>query len=121
MDDFIGVIFGLAAGLLFVLAGFPLMRRMIGPNRWYGYRSRSTLRDEHVWYAVNAQTGKQLTMLGGLLIICGVFGLSALHDPRQQEMLAVTCIAVIILALGYSLLSGWRASRTVTVPGRETT
>jgi hypothetical protein len=111
MDGYIGVVFGLAIGALFVLIGIPLARKAIAPNRWYGFRIRATLENEAIWYAVNAQTGRHLAFIGALLIFCGLIGLGALNDPRQQEMLVATCLVIMVLGLGYSMAAGYRTAR----------
>jgi len=57
-DLFVGI------ALLSIAVGLPLADRRIPPNRWYGVRIRSTFADEHIWYEVNAQAGRDFTLLG---------------------------------------------------------
>jgi hypothetical protein len=111
MEGFIGVAMALTAGLLLMLVGIPLASRAIGPNRWYGYRIRATLENERIWYAVNAQTGRHLVFIGALLVFCGLVGLGALNDPRQQEMLVAICVVILALGLGYSIVAGYQTAR----------
>jgi UDP-N-acetylmuramyl pentapeptide phosphotransferase/UDP-N-acetylglucosamine-1-phosphate transferase len=47
--------------IIFLVVSIPLVLGWIPKNRFYGVRTRKTLADEHVWFAVNR--------LGGLLII----------------------------------------------------
>ena len=51
--------FGAGAIVLIALAG-PLLLRRIPPNGLYGFRTPSTLRDERLWYEVNAKTAVDL-------------------------------------------------------------
>ncbi len=113
MDGHIGVLFGVSSGMLLLALGIPLMRGMVGPNRWYGYRNRATTGEERLWYAVNAATGTHLMITGGIVLGCGLFGLLARNDPRQQQKLIAICISIITVGIGYSILIGWRLSLTI--------
>lgn len=48
------------SGLLLLGLSIPLMLRRVKPNWWYGFRTRKTLGDEHIWYDSNAYAGKWL-------------------------------------------------------------
>jgi len=111
VDGYIGATFGLGVGTLFIVLGAPLARRAIGPNRWYGYRLRITLENDDAWYAVKAQTGRHLVIIGAILIGCGVAGLAALHDPRQQLMLVIICLVITMLGLGNAVVDGYRTAK----------
>ncbi len=58
-----------AIGVLLVALGLPLSRQRVRRNHWYGLRVPSTLADEEVWYAANAATGRELSMLGAAIIV----------------------------------------------------
>src|SRR3954468_11240086 len=45
---------------MLALIAIPLAFRWIGPNRWYGFRTRQTLSDREVWYSANAFAGRVL-------------------------------------------------------------
>ena len=47
----------LACQALFALIALPLALRKVKPNPVYGFRTRSTLGDEALWYEVNARFG----------------------------------------------------------------
>ncbi|MGE5299493.1 MAG: SdpI family protein [Acidobacteriota bacterium] len=51
----------LVPAVIFVLISVPLVLGMVPRNRFYGIRTKKTLSDDRVWYAVNK--------LGGRLII----------------------------------------------------
>ena len=53
-----------AAGLLLIALSLPLIWGKVGPNLWYGFRVRRTLRDPAVWYPANAFAGKCLLYVG---------------------------------------------------------
>lgn len=53
-----------AVGALFVGLALPLLRRRVPPNALYGLRVPATFADEWVWYEANAQSGRDLLVLG---------------------------------------------------------
>ena len=57
-----------AIAVLSIVVGLPMADRRIPPNRWYGVRVRATFADEHIWYEVNAQAGRELALLGLLCL-----------------------------------------------------
>ena len=52
------------SGLLFALLGFPLYRRWVRPNSFYGFRTKKTLRDRETWYEVNRTGGLWFALTG---------------------------------------------------------
>jgi hypothetical protein len=59
-------------GILSIATGLPLADRRIPRNRWYGVRIRETFGDEQIWYEVNALAGRDLTVLGVLLVLAAL-------------------------------------------------
>jgi len=55
--------------ILVAVLGVPLMLDWIPPNRFYGFRTPSTLASPQIWYDVNRATGVAL-------LIAGVLGLA---------------------------------------------
>jgi uncharacterized membrane protein len=84
-----------AAGLLLVALSLPLIWGKVGPNPWYGFRVRRTLRDPAVWYPANAFAGKCLLYVG--LAIAVIAALLALVPGIDVEAYAT---AVAVVALG---------------------
>lgn len=64
-------------GILFVALAIPMITRRLRPNWWYGVRTLRTLRDERVWYAVNARSGWGLLVYGSVLALSAPFAASA--------------------------------------------
>ncbi|AOJ68796.1 MULTISPECIES: SdpI family protein [Burkholderia] len=50
----------LLVSALFFLLAIPLAAKRVGPNRFYGVRTRATLRDPALWYRRNAIFGVAL-------------------------------------------------------------
>ena len=57
-----------AIGPRLLVLSVPLMLRWVPRNRLYGFRVPATLRDDEVWYAINASTGRQTVGLGCLMV-----------------------------------------------------
>ena len=52
--------------------GIPLWVAMVKPNRIYGIATAATLSDESLWYAANRAAGRDLVMVGALMLVLSV-------------------------------------------------
>jgi uncharacterized membrane protein len=75
-------------GLLFIVLARPLIRRRVPPNGLYGVRIPATLADESVWYAVNAQSGRDLRLLGAVVVVLAL-AVWALGWPVSRQLLVL--------------------------------
>jgi uncharacterized membrane protein len=92
-------------GLLLVALGYPLARRRVRPNRWYGLRVPATFASERVWFEANAVAGRDLMLLGSAVGIAGlVLPLAGLRD----NLVAVGCTAILAVGLLAAALRGLR-------------
>ncbi len=73
MSSPLPLVFGLSA-LLLIGVSVPLVLRKVRPNRWYGFRTPATLKDERLWYEVNARTGMDMLGVGA-----GLLGITLAH------------------------------------------
>ena len=80
---------------LFIILGAPLARNMVGPNRWYGFRTPETLASSEVWYRVNALGGKAL-IGAGIASLVGV----ALHGALWSGESETGGRSAILIPLG---------------------
>lgn len=108
MENWIGVAVSIGSGLIFAIVGLPLARGAVAPNTLYGYRTRATLRNQELWYTVNALSGKHLVVTGAMLIALGVIGLGALNDPDQQKGIVLAALVIMFLGITYTLVRGWQ-------------
>ncbi len=60
------------SGLVLIGLAIPLMQRRVKPNYWYGFRTRRTLSDPHIWYAVNEHAGKRLLISGVITVVAAM-------------------------------------------------
>lgn len=89
-------------GAVFIVAGIPLILRLVPPNHVYGFRlSKKVFRPE-VWYPVNALGGWMLAALGTVLL---GLGLVLPLIPIESELLktnlvaGVAFIGVVVMAI----------------------
>ena len=102
MSKLIFLIELLVASAILVGISLPLIFGWIGPNRWYGFRTRRTLADPRVWHAANAESGKRLAA-AGLTIAIGAVAFYFI--PKWQILhYAVAMLAVTVFALGWAML-----------------
>jgi arginine exporter protein ArgO len=90
------VVYTMTAALFIGLA-LPLIWEAVPPNRWYGFRTRRTLSEPAVWYAVNRVTGWWLLATGVLMAVvaCGTYGLALPVDQAAWINQSV-CLAGLI-------------------------
>ncbi len=84
-------------GLLFIALSIPLAQRRIGPNRWYGFRTRKTLGSSEIWYPANAYAGRLLCNAG--FKICLTALLFAVIPGMNVGTYTIVQTAVILLLL----------------------
>lgn len=96
-------------GLLNIVVGWPLARRRIPPNLWYGLRVRTTLRNPEAWYAGNAECGRGLVRLGVVLLAL------ALALPLLPGLpgvgYALICGAIMVIGSSAAIIRGLGAAR----------
>jgi hypothetical protein len=84
-----------------LMLSLPLIRRWVGPNRWYGLRTARTLADPKLWYDANAVAGERLAA-AALTMLAGAIGFYFV--PRWRvEHYATANLAVTTLALVYAI------------------
>jgi uncharacterized membrane protein len=95
-----------ALGALLIALGIPLARRKVRPNPLYGLRIPATFADEHVWYEANALAGRDLIVLGAVLVGTGLL-LPVLVRFVGVGPMAV-CAAILLGGSIVGLIRGWR-------------
>jgi uncharacterized membrane protein len=95
-------------GLLLALLGWPLATRRIGPNPWYGLRVPATFADREVWYEANAIAGRDLLVLGIVVMLVSLLlpRLFSLPEPIYGGV----CAALLGVGALMMTVRGWRAA-----------
>lgn len=96
-------------GILFIALGIPLFRGRVPPNSWYGFRTRKTLSDEKIWYAVNRVAGKDMILAGAVVIVSSSILLLFAGRISLARATAVLVMATLLsvtwmVVHGYSVL-----------------
>ena len=88
-------------GLLLMLVARPMIKRRIGPNHFYGFRTPKTLSSPDIWYPANEFSGRRLfaagaviTLFSLLLAPLNLFG-SAGQGIYSGIMVAIMLVSVI--------------------------
>lgn len=68
-DQQLNFVLHLGVALLMIGVGFPLWRRMVPPNRWYGFRTPATCSDTRLWYPCNRVAGIWLMLTGAAMAV----------------------------------------------------
>jgi SdpI/YfhL protein family len=99
-------------GLVSLLLGWPLARRRVPPNRWYGVRLRATLSSPVVWYEANAVCGDDLVRLGLVLLVIAL-ALSFVRGLPDLGYVSI-CMAVFVVGSTRATVRGIRVARRLT-------
>lgn len=94
------VAYSLCAGL--ALLAIPLALRLVGPNRWYGFRTPATLSDRSVWFAANAFAGR------ALLIAAIASGALLWSAPAWFDFGVFTNLAALVVPTIVATLASFR-------------
>ncbi len=93
-------------GLLSIVTGLPLARRRVPPNRWYGIRLPATFADEYVWYETNAAGGRDLMVLG--IIVVGVAVIPPQLATLSAAQYAGLSAGVFVVGSSAMVVRAWR-------------
>jgi uncharacterized membrane protein len=89
----------IGSGLLAAL-GLPLQRGWVPPNRWYGFRTKRTLSDREIWYAVNRVTGFWLLATGAATAAS-----ATIAHFQEIDLLIAACINAATYGVGLLLMA----------------
>jgi uncharacterized membrane protein len=96
----------IGAGLLLIAISIPLIQRRVKPNPWYGFRTPTTLKNETIWYEVNAHSGKRLLLAGIVVVIAAL--VFALIPNLTIDVYAILVALVLGVSITIGLLQSFR-------------
>jgi hypothetical protein len=85
-----------ALGPILVLVSIPLLFRWVPRNRLYGFRTAATLRDEAIWYEVNAWFARYALLLGAAMIALEFVLPLSLRTPVLWTLGAAGILTIIV-------------------------
>lgn len=88
------------AGIMVLTVSWPLIKRRIRMNAFYGFRIDAAFESEQRWYDINAYGGRMFFRWGLVIIITGLLGISLL-----QKLLFTYAFASLVVILGGLLIS----------------
>jgi uncharacterized membrane protein len=105
-----------ALGPALILLSIPLMLRLVPPNRIYGFRVPSTLRNRSVWYDANARAGWQMSLMGLVMVLLELL----LPLPVRNVVLSTIGVAGLLLvtAVNWRLANRWERERSAGAAAR---
>ncbi|MEP6571729.1 MAG: SdpI family protein [Gemmatimonadota bacterium] len=103
-------------GLVSLVVGWPLARRRVPPNRWYGVRLPATLSNPTIWYAANAECGEGLVRLGAVLLVVAL-GLLLLRGLPELVYVLI-CVAVFLIGSLRATVRGVRLAKRLSKTDR---
>jgi uncharacterized membrane protein len=111
MSDFnIAVLIFTLVGIVFIGLGVPLFLRRVPPNAWYGCRTTRTLADEKIWYAVNQVTGRDMIIIG-LLMIASSLAVFVFGKGLNSTNAMIILLAVLVLSTAAMFVNSLRRLR----------
>jgi hypothetical protein len=96
-----GLVSALAVDALAVALAIPLLMRKVPRNRLYGFRTRSTLADDRVWYEANAYFAVRLVVLSvfSALVLWGVWATRAVSPQAFLDVSTACLVAPSLLSV----------------------
>ncbi len=99
-----------AIGPVLLLLSLPLMFRCIPPNRFFGLRVPSTLRNKSVWYDANALSARHLFALGAFLVFLEFVLPLSVRIGMLRAVASIGFAAIIIM--DWRTANRWERERT---------
>ena len=78
---------------LMALVSYPLIKRNVGMNHWYGFRFAEAFYSEESWYAINAYGGRMFIIWAGFAAMAGI--LVFILPTENTSLLLVAYLSVL--------------------------
>ena len=105
------VALSICAGL--AILALPLALRLVGPNRWYGFRTAATLSDPQLWYSANAFCGR------ALLVAAAASAALVWFHPGWFDLGVFTNLAAVVVPCTVALIASFIYARNRTSAPRR--
>ena len=84
-------------GLILSILAIPMIMGLIGPNPFYGFRTRKSMSNREVWYEINAYSGWWLLADGLIVALVAAVVYAAFPGFDKDIYSSVMGIVVIVL------------------------
>jgi uncharacterized membrane protein len=108
-----------ALGPLLIVLSIPLLFRWVPRNRFYGFRIVATLRNDSVWYDVNALSARHMITLGVLMVALEFLLPLSTRIPVLRAVGLIGIVAIIVA--DWRTANRWARERGVTSCGPSVT
>lgn len=105
------IIIFVITGLLFIGLSIPMIRGRVSPNKWYGFRNKTTLENSDIWYPANAYAGKLLCATGIITIMATV--VCAFIPGITEDAYAIAVTVVMLGCLFIMLFFSMRYAKSL--------
>ncbi len=98
-----------ALGLLFMGVSRPLIRRRVGPNYFYGFRTPKTLSNPDIWYPANEFCGRRMFAAGVLILVCALL-LSPLNlwGEKGFGLYTLAMVGIMMVSIFGAVIASFR-------------
>lgn len=104
----------LGCSAVFILIAIPLALRKVPRNVVYGFRTRTTLSDDGVWFDANAHFGRGLIVAS----VCSAFAawVSHVFQPFPPDLFLPVSLVVLVAPILLATIATARFIRSLTSP-----
>ena len=106
----------LGLSLLLILVAVPLALRLVPRNVLYGFRTRTTMASDEIWFSANAHFGRRLIAwsLCGILVALGTY----LLRPFAAHVFLPVSVVLMVAPSVIATLATLHYVRTLRPPGK---
>lgn len=99
--------------VLIIIVAIPLLYDKVPRNRWYGFRTSTSLSSDGLWYMSNRIAAKGMCIAGVIWLLTALILPHLMSDPQRAQVLAVW--VGFVLTIAALLVSHQLASRPTNV------
>ena len=110
-NTFAALIFSMV-GVLYIGLDTPLLLGRVPPNGSCGCRTKKTLSNERIWYAVNRVTGRDL-IIGGVAVVLAALVIHLFGQALDPNRATTILLAILVSSVVVMVINSLLAQRTM--------
>ena len=87
-------------GLLMIGIGAPLALERVPPNPFYGFRTKKTLSNPRIWYAVNRVSGFDFIIAGAIQLLTSLMTVALFTRANPETIFAILFSVYLLTIIG---------------------